>query len=250
MNTKQAQRNITIAYLIYATKYAWVWIGTWIFYHTNFGGYKAVGILEATMVITTIVAEIPTGAIDDLIGKKKTLMIALLLEGISNIWMGLAPNLSHMILSLIVMNVACALFSGTYEALIYDTLKETSQAEKYKMILGKTKAIMLIVWSICGIVGGFLYKISLGLPYILTGIIQSLGFLTTFFLTEPKIDTQQFTLKTFFIQNIQGFKQLFGKKVIRGITLGLLLIGVITMIVYEGYNDIIAVEVGFNPQQL
>lgn len=250
MNSQQAQRNITLAYFIIAFKNGLLWIGIWIFYYSRFGGYKAVGILEATMAITSILAEIPTGAIGDLIGKKKAILIAFILETITQVWMGIAPNLTHMILSLVVMNIGGALFSGTYEALIYDTLKEVNQTQRYKRILGNTKTIVLIVWSMCGVASGFLYKISPGLPFILTGIVQFFGIVATIFLIEPKIDTQKFTIKSFFIQNMQGFKQLLGKKATRKITIGLILIGIITMIVYEGYNDILAVEVGFNPQQL
>lgn len=250
MDTKQAQRNITLAYFIIAFKNSLLWLGIWIFYYSRFGGYKAVGILEATMAITSILAEIPTGAIGDLIGKKKAILIAFILEASTQVWMGVAPNLTHMILSLVVMNIGGALFSGTYEALIYDTLKEVNQTQRYKRILGNTKTIVLIVWSICGVASGFLYEISPGLPFILTGIVQSFGIVATIFLTEPKMDTQQFTIKSFFIQNMQGFKQLLGTKSVRKLTIGLILIGIITMIVYEGYNDILAVEVGFNPQQL
>lgn len=250
MNSKQAQKNITLTYLIIAFKNCLLWVGIWIFYYSRFGGYRAVGILEATMAITTILAEIPTGAIGDLIGKKKTIIIVFIIETITQIWMGLAPNLTHMILSLIVMNIGGALFSGTYEAIIYDTLKESNQTHSYKRVLGNTKIIVLVIWSICGIASGFLYKISPGLPFILTGFVQILGLITALFLTEPKVDTEKFTLKTFFIQNVQGFKQLFRKNETRKTVIGILLIGIITMIVYEGYNDIIAMEVGFNPQQL
>ena len=120
------------------------------------------------MAITSILAEIPTGAIGDLIGKKKAILIAFILEAITQVWMGVAPNLTHMILSLVFMKIGGALFSGTYEALIYDTLKETNQTQRYKRILGNTKTIVLIVWSVCGVASGFLYKISPGLPFILT----------------------------------------------------------------------------------
>lgn len=250
MTKTQSSRNIKLAYAIIASKYMWLWLGTWIFYYSSFGGYKAVGLLEAVMAASNILFEIPTGAVGDLLGKKRTIMLGLAIEGIASIWMGFAPNLTHMVLSLIMLNLGGALFSGTYEAMIYDTLKETGEEKKYKKVLGNTSVITLVVFSICGVTSGYIYEISAGLPYILTGISLIIGATLTLGLTEPKVNTERFTIKSFFIQNLEGFRELFLRKEVRNRAIGFLLTTFITLIIYEGYNDILAVEFGYDPMKL
>lgn len=243
-------KNIKLLYFLNSLYYTWFWLGTWVLYYREFGGFAAVGILETVMIVSTILFEIPTGAIGDLLGKKRTLLLGFALSGIANIWMGFAPSMLHMILSLVLLNFGGALRSGTFEAMTYDSLKDEGKESQFKKVNSKMIAIRLLTLATCGAIGGYLYFIWHSLPYILNGIGCLLGSVLVLFLIEPKIDSEKFTIRNYIKQNVIGFKQLFLTKVVAGKTLSILSITVITLIMYEGLNDILGVGFGFNEIQL
>ncbi|MCC7304290.1 MFS transporter [bacterium] len=243
-------KNIKLLYWLNASYYTWFWLGVWVLYYSRFGGFAAVGILETVMIISTILFEIPTGAIGDLLGKRKTLLLGYILSSFSQFWMGLAPNLFHMVFALIVMNLGGALRSGTFEAMVYDTLKDEGKESGYSRIIANLTSGKLVVLAISGVVGGFLYKISPELPFYFTGAVGLLGAFGTLFLVEPKTDSEKFTVNGYIKQNIFGFKQLFVTPETVKKTLALLSILFVSSIMYEGLNDIMSVKYGFTEVQL
>lgn len=243
-------KNIKLLYIINATGRAIFWLGIWILYYRGFGGYAAVGILETVMIVSSIVFEIPTGAIADLIGKKKTLFIGLLGIGLTNIWMGFAPDLMQMILCLIFMNLGYALTSGTFEALMYDSLKDEGKEAQYARTLSKATGFALAVSAIAGISGGYLYTYWVGLPFILTGVFNLFSAMAALLLIEPKTDTEKFSIANYFKQNVLGIRELFKNIAVIRRTVGLLLVMLVALMMYEGLNDTLNIAYGFSAVQL
>lgn len=244
------KNNIPLLYVIKALYYTWFWLGIWVLFYLKFGGFAAVGILEVVMIVSTIVFEIPTGAIGDLLGKRRTIILACIIAGVSQMWMGFSPSLLHAALSLVLLNFGGALKSGTFEAMIYDTLKEQGNEHKYMRILANMNAIKLATLAVVGIIGGFLYSYSNGLPFILNGALELCAAVVAFFLVEPRIDTEKFSLRVYLVQNMMGFKQLFRNQFFATQTFALLTVMIVALIAYEGLNDILNVNFGFNEVQL
>jgi MFS family permease len=243
-------RNVRLAYVLKALYFSWFWMGIWVLFYLRFTNYAGIGLLETIMIVTRIVTEIPTGAIADMLGKKYTLLAAFVVSAIGNLLMGYASNFTMVIGSVLLITAAGSLFSGTFEALIYDSLKDEKQEKVYTKVIGNIFAIQLLAFAISSIIGGYLYTLRPGLPFIAVGVLQSIGLCITFFLREPKIDTAKFSFRSFIHQNIQGFKQLTKTKIIRSETYYFLSISVFLIILYEVVNDILAVEYGFNAAQL
>lgn len=238
-------RNVKIAYILNSLHYSWFWLGTWAIFYASFGGYWAIGLLETVMIVTTILAEIPTGAIGDLIGKKKTLIIGYFLMGISNIWMGFAPNLLHMALSLILLNIGGAFVSGTFNALIYDSLKTERNTRLYPKVLANLTSLTLIGFAIFTVIGGYISEINIRMPYHLNGIFTLLASILAFWLVEPSIDSEKLSIKKYIDQNINGVKHLFRSVKVKNIVLPLLFVSALTLIFREGLDDIILLDFGF-----
>lgn len=118
------KNNITIAYVLTFAKNTWFWLGIWIFYYLRFTNYAGIGLIETVLIVTTTLTEIPTGAVADLLGKKKTLVIAFLLEAAGAYMMAFAPNYNIVLWSVFVMCVGGAFYSGTLDALVFDSLKQ------------------------------------------------------------------------------------------------------------------------------
>lgn len=168
-------RNIYISYFLVFCKNTWFWLGIWIFYYLKFTDYAGIGIIEAVLIITTTLAEIPTGAVADLLGKRNTLVLAFLFEAVGAFMMAFTPSFFILALSVFVMCIGGAFYSGTIDAIIYDTLKENGNENKYDQAISHINTISLIAPAICSIAGGYMYKVSPSLPFIGNAIGYSFG---------------------------------------------------------------------------
>jgi MFS family permease len=242
------ERNIKIAYLLTVCKNAWFWLGVWIFFYLKYTNYTGIGIIETVLFTSVTLFEIPTGAIADLFGKRNTLIIAFFFLTIGNICLGFSLNINMLIMSVFISAVGMSLYSGTLEALVYDSLKQLKSEDQYGHVIANINTIAWLTPSICGAMGGFIYLISNRSPFILTGLFCMFGSAISFILSEPKIDTEKFSFLNFIKQNQNGFTQLFTNKDIRKQTLLLLSIGVIVTICDEMLNSFLSVEFGFKSQ--
>ena len=191
------KRNITIAYILAFSKNTWFWLGIWIFYYLRFTDYAGIGIIETILILTMTLAEIPTGAVADLFGKKKTLILAFTLETIGAFMMATAPNFQMLALSVFVMCVGGTFYSGTIDALIFDTLKESGEERSYDTKISNTNTLSLIAPAICSILGGFMYKVNPTFPFYGNAFGYMVGLIASFFLIEPHIDTTKFSFRNF-----------------------------------------------------
>lgn len=245
-----ARKNLLISYILAFSKNSWFWMGIWIFYYLRFTDYAGIGILETILIVTTTLAEIPTGAVADLLGKKKTLILSFFLETIGGLMMALAPNFQVLALSVFVMCVGGAFYSGTIDALVFDSLKEECKEDLYDKKISNISTVSLISPAVCCIFGGFMYKVNPSLPFYANSAGYFLGLIAAFFLTEPHIDTEIFSLQNFLNQSGRGFKELFKSIDIKKQTILLLSVGFFVVISSEMLDSFLGVEFGFNEIQL
>jgi MFS family permease len=244
------KRNILLSYILAFSKTTWFWLGIWIFYYLRFTNYAGIGIIETVLIITVTLAEIPTGAIADIFGKKKTLILAFFLETVGAFMMAAAPNFNVLVLSVFVMCIGAAFYSGTIDALIFDSLKEEGEEGSYVKIISNINTISLLSPAICGAIGGFMYKISPSLPFYASAFGYLIGFIASSFLIEPHIDTVKFSIKNFLKQSGQGLRELFKTGEIKRQTILLLSVGFFVIISAEMLDGFLGFEFGFNEIQM
>lgn len=239
-------KNITTAYVLSFLKHSWFWNGVWIFFYLQYTNYTGIGLIETVMIATITLAEIPTGAIGDLLGKRFTLFIAFALEAIGNFMMAFAPSFGILLLSVFVMSLGSSMYSGTSDALTYDSLKQIKSENKFDKVIANMRSLQLISITLATIVGGFLFSIKPSYPFIISGILLGLGTLLSIFITEPVVDTEKFSIRSFISQNKLGFKNLFRTEEIKRLTLFLAGIGGIVTLSWEMLDGVLGVEFGFN----
>lgn len=244
-----SRRNTILVYFLAFSKNTWFWLGIWIFYYLRFTNYAGIGLIETILIITLTLAEIPTGAIADLLGKKKTLIISFALETVGGFMMAFAPNFQIIALSVFIMCIGGAFYSGTIDALLFDSLKEEGKENSYDRKISNMNTISLIAPAVCGILGGFMYQLSPNLPFIANAIGSFFGLLICFFLIEPRLDTEKFSFKNFYLQSKQGVSELLKNPDIQRQTILLLSIGFFVVISSEMLDSFLGVEFGFSPVQ-
>lgn len=205
-------KNITIAYTLSFLWRSWFWLGIWIFYYLRFTDYAGIGFLETLMMATATIGEIPTGAIADMVGKRKAVILSFVLGAMGNVIMALAQNYPMLVLSIVTMTLGSAFYSGSLEALVYDSLKENNEENRYQKVVGRMNSMQNAGMAVAGIVGGLLYQIHVSLPFLMVGVTYMIGIIVAWRLSEPNIDTEKYSWSKFLAQNKQGFNQLFANR--------------------------------------
>ncbi len=204
--------------------------------------------VDSGALLASLIFEVPTGAFADLVGKKKTLILSFFILTIGNVLVSSATSLWMLAASVwLFICLAGAFYSGTMEALLYDSLKSMKREKEFDKKIGSLGAVRLFAMAFSAIIGGVAYRFDPGLPFLLSGCLSFLGFIACFFLVEPKVDTEKYSLKTFFDQNTKGVKALFGNLYMKRLSMYLVITGGLMVFVYNLLDDLLAIEYGFSP---
>ncbi|MFW5702959.1 MAG: MFS transporter [Candidatus Dojkabacteria bacterium] len=249
------RRNIWLLHFIYPLSGAWFWLGVWLLWYLQFTDYSGVGLLEMIWVLLVFTLEIPSGAISDMIGRKKSLLLGFFLNAVGNVVMALAGSFGYgvemLALAIFMMGLGGVFLSGSMEALIYDSLKTIQREGEYDKILSRYNTLLFLTMGVVGAIGGVLYQITNPLPFLLTGVCYLLGTALLFFIQEPPIDTVKINIRNYLKQNIAGFKQLFANtKQDRGILIVLFGITALAVPLVEILDTVIVVEEGLDAAAL
>lgn len=193
-------------------------------------GMQAVYELQAFYAICVVILEIPSGYLSDLVGRKQTLVLAGVFNGIGMGLIVIGDSYWWFMLFELALAIAGSLISGSDIALIYDSLDGTErQHEQEKEIVGKKIFYSQSAETLAALIGGAMAFISLQLPVILNAIIAWIPFVIALTLKEPprkKMDSQAHGEN---VRHIYGI--LFrGSKLMRYTIYGLIFSGTSTLI--------------------
>ncbi len=90
-----------------------------------------VGLAEGIFHAVSLLCEIPSGIAADLLGRRRTLAISGLCGLCSAVIMLLAQSYLDICIAMIFSALSCSLISGSDEALLYDSLLQARQADRY-----------------------------------------------------------------------------------------------------------------------
>jgi MFS family permease len=88
------------------------------------------------ILCTIFLAEVPTGVLADKVGRKWSVVMALLLQTIGEFLYFFASNYFTFVLIAILAGVGYAFLSGANEALVYDSLPEKDRKNEMKKSMG------------------------------------------------------------------------------------------------------------------
>jgi len=182
------KQNISISYVYNFFLQLDLTSAIWVLY-LAFKGMSLVeiGMIESIYHITGLLLELPTGAFADLYGRKFCVVLGRVVNILSCILMITSSSFIGFALSFILGCAARNLNSGASEALVYDSLKELGEEEKYKKIWGELAFIMSIAQGLAVLLGGILADIQFLYAYILGTVIQIVALLISFNFSEPSI---------------------------------------------------------------
>lgn len=152
-------------------------------------GISPVGIGTATAVLTIflVIFDIPAGMLADKWSRKGTLVISALALATCSLLAGKSDGLTLYIVAELFYGVYVVTSSGTYGAIIYDSLHEEGKASDYSRINGRIYAMFLFGAGVGNIASGFLaHQFSFRTSYLLTIIPCLLNAGVILSMHEPK----------------------------------------------------------------
>lgn len=189
MDMNKLKRNIKIDYIYSLLTSIDIGAAIWVLYLGSKGMSLAkIGLLEGIFHVTSFICEIPTGAIADILGRKKTIVAGRLMLSVSAVLMLISNCFLGFAASFIIQAIAYNLNSGSEEALVYDSLKITGSEEKYVKINGTINFIIEVGQGIAVFIGGILSDYSFTYCYVIAVIISLCGFGISLGFTEAEVD--------------------------------------------------------------
>ena len=169
-------------------------------------------VLNAVWAATIVLAEVPSGAVADIIGRKRLLNFAagvMIVEiGIISFMPRIDPVLifSVFLVNRVLSGLAEAAASGADEALAYDSLHEAGMADQWGRVLEVLMRYQAIGFVIAMTVGAVVYdphlmglvagwvglgvtltqEVTMRFPLYLTFVLALLAFVSTLKMTEPE----------------------------------------------------------------
>jgi MFS family permease len=142
--------------------------------------------LQSVYAFTSMLCNIPSGYLADRWGRKNTTIAgaALGIAGTGLYCMG--HGLHAFLLAEMILGVRVAMYSGMFDALLYESLAELGRSDEFRKIAGHQRYVMMLVNAACAVAGGVLAQWSLRATAWVTLVPIIAVFLLSFTLTEPR----------------------------------------------------------------
>lgn len=218
----------------------------WVAYELQFITLPQIAIIEAVMQGSQLLAELPTGAVADLLGKKASVIIGRIIGVIGLLLYASSSSFTGFLVYAVIAGIGESFVSGAYDALMYDSLKQDKKEHLYQRVA--SKSMMIFQFSFAGAIlaGGLLSLIGYKAAIYASVLADSTALALSFFFREPYIDTEKFTLPRYIRQLRQGFRELFKTPYVRDISLFYIGVGGITWSAMMIFNTSLLTTIGYS----
>ncbi|MFH0961916.1 MAG: MFS transporter [archaeon] len=209
--------NIKKLYLLFFLEGAHLFSAVLVPFFTDWGnlGMGQILFLQFWFMFWIFALEVPTGAIADHFGRKKSVALGRLFWGVGAITYAIIPDFRLFLLSEFLMAVGAALVSGADEAIAYDTLREMKQEKKAKDFLGRLESTRLSGILVTGIAGSFVAGwLGITWPMRLSAVGPFVAVLVALSLKEPSIGRLR-AHKNYFRTLFSGVRIFLRKKTVK-----------------------------------
>ena len=187
MNESSAVRNIWLYRIYTIFNEPLFWGPILITSLQNLAGMELSEIyfMESTVLCLCLLLEIPSGALADLIGRKKTVVIGRVFLLANTYFFTVMETPLEAWIGNILWAIGFSLQSGADTALLYDTLANVGKQHEFKKIEGHAIGLRLILMAFCALATGWLASIDLRLPLWIGLPFMAVPLVTALLFTEP-----------------------------------------------------------------
>jgi MFS family permease len=241
------RRNVLLYYAFSFLAGFYIATGTTVLFERRLGlSFAQIFTLDAIYMLMFILFEIPSGALADLIGRKKAILAGLFTLTLAALATGNAQNFLHLFLSFFIWALGFSLISGSSDALLYDSLK----SEKlYHRISGRALFFSTIGLALAGVTGPLLFAQHFRLPYLISALPFAAALVIMVFYREPVVAREQnFSLRNHVNQIRRGAEKAFGNRFVLWSTGALALVFTVSYAFTSAYQPYLT-QIGFDVTQ-
>lgn len=151
-------------------------------------GINAVGVgtVTALLLALNLVLDIPSGILADKWSRKGMLFVSAVSLAIGSVILGLSNGLPMYAVGYLFYSVYVVSTSGTYQAIMYDSLHVEGRSKQYSKINGRAYALFLAGAGVANVASGFISNwFSFSTTFYITVISCALNALLILSLHEP-----------------------------------------------------------------
>ncbi len=149
----------------------------------------SVGVMAAAYAAVVPIIEVPSGILADRWSRRGVLIISSIALMVCTLIGGLSDDVPTYIVSALVLGVYFAMYSGTMDAIVYDTvLEETGDSDSFEKRIGRVRFMESAALVSSALVGGWLAGLtSTRLMYFLTVPFTALSIIAYLRFLEPQL---------------------------------------------------------------
>lgn len=150
-----------------------------------------IGLAESVFHVVSLLCEVPSGMAADLLGRKKTLVSGGVCMVLQSLLMAFASDLFTICLAMGLNALAMTMFSGTFTALVYDSLKTEGREDEYIQVSANSSQISMLANAIGSLAS--LLKRFLGFAgfYLLNAAFEGVSTAALALMEEPIVTKAQ-----------------------------------------------------------
>ena len=163
-----------------------------------------IGFAESVFHIVSLLCEVPSGMAADLLGRKKTLVFGGVCVVLYNLLMAAASNLFFICLAMGLNAFANTMFSGTFSALTYDSLKQCGQTDDYLKVSAACSQITNLTTALGSLASTLERFLHFSGFYLLSATFEGIAALATVLMEEPIVTETQASRETRSFRDLPG----------------------------------------------
>jgi predicted MFS family arabinose efflux permease len=144
----------------------------------------AVGVMAAAYAAFVPLVEVPSGILADRWSRRGVLVLATVALALTALLGGASTNVPMYIVSMLALGVYFAMFTGTMDSIVYDTvLEETGDSSCFERLLGRVRLVESVSLVGSALLGGWVAGLAsprltyfLTVPFALLAVIAFLRF--------------------------------------------------------------------------
>lgn len=187
MGMKRTSRsNIWKLYLIKISKWFMLFMPYVVpFYQDNGMDMHQIMVLQAIYSVSIIALEIPSGYFADVIGRRRTLILGVIMGTIGMGIYSISYGFLGFLIAELVLGFGQSFISGADSALLYDSLLDNQKEKDYIKYEGRMVSVGNVAEAAAGIAGGLFALISLRTNYYVQTGVALLAIPAAISLMEP-----------------------------------------------------------------
>jgi len=213
------KRNIIATYTSNLILGTYFQLPIWIVYQSKFLSFGQIASFSGLSLITEVIAQLPTGAFADLLGRRFALSLGNLFMAIPMFLIAFYPKPEIMVMYSIMWGLGRAFCMGTSKPVLYETLATYGKTSMYPKILSRSVIIFQLSAAISIVAGGYLYLLKSNLPYIVSGFASLIGVFTAFIFIENRTINPSSRLLQFINTAKSGFYEIFKNSYVSKLTI-------------------------------